>query len=81
VVIGPCLFETVGEKFDRLSTFGSPDEKADCRCAKTTDQPKDIFHAVFPFGAAPVLDAGERDSFVCVFCLIARSVARTISPL
>jgi hypothetical protein len=76
VVIGPCLFEAVREKFDRLSTFGSPDEKADCRCAKTADQPKDIFHAVFPFGAAPVLDAGEKVS-LSAFCLIALSRCRT----
>jgi hypothetical protein len=70
VVIGPCLFEAVREKFDRLSTFGSPDEKADCRCAKTADQPKDIFHAVFPFVLLRCWMRGR--GFRCLhFCLIA----------
>jgi hypothetical protein len=62
MVIGPGLLEAVCEKFDRLSAFRPPDEKAYCRCAKTADQPKNIFHAFVP---SPLLLTGwmRRDGF------------------
>ena len=48
VVVGPCLFQAVREQFDGLRTFRPPDQKAYCRSAKTTDQPKNIFLSVSP---------------------------------
>src|ERR1700678_2459460 len=65
MVIGPGLFEAMREKFDRLSAFRSPDEKADCRCAKTADQPKNIFHALFPLRCCSRVGCGWAN-FVCM---------------
>lgn len=65
MVIGPGLFEAVCEKFDGLSAFRSPDEKADCRCAKTADQPKNIFHALFPLRCCSRVGCGWAN-FVCM---------------
>jgi hypothetical protein len=48
-MIGPSLFQPVGEQFDGLGAFTSQDEKAGCRSAKSTYHPENTFHCVDPF--------------------------------
>jgi len=64
MVIGPGLFKAVGQKFNGLCTFWSPDQKTDCRGAESADQPKNILHFLFPPRRSP-LDAAEG-AFVCM---------------
>ena len=48
-MVGPGLFETVGEEFDGLVAVGVPEEKAGGGGAKSCCHPKNIFHrAYFP---------------------------------
>jgi hypothetical protein len=48
VVIGPGRFETMRKQFDRRRTIATPHQKPSCRCAESTDHPKNTLHASNP---------------------------------
>jgi hypothetical protein len=49
MVVGPCFFKSVREKFNRLNTLWPEDQKTSRSGAETADKPKNIFHSLFLF--------------------------------
>src|SRR5437660_10184219 len=47
MVVGPGLFETVREQFDRRRTLARPCEEAERRSAESTNRPKKFRHIFF----------------------------------
>jgi hypothetical protein len=49
VVVGPCLFEPVGEKFNGLNALRPKEQKSSSGGTESANKPKDVFHCPFPF--------------------------------